>query len=151
MLTINYNAKWEAIKHYNNFTTITIPEDFYIDANTIYEISLNTNLSLPEGVTAKCQLNQNLPQCLIMLPGSIETTDNIVIRIYNPTKEDIKLTKNLDLLRLELYKQSITLSSVNYDKSEDKCSFSIDNLETSIVKIPESQLQFHNLMKDESA
>lgn len=151
MQLLTYKASWNAFTtHQGNYITISSPDDIDIEPGCIYELELLLNLDLPEAMEAIANINPESQLNLISIYGPVKITDTLKVRLFNPTPDIITITKGLELFKVDLYKQSITLGGVNYDKSSDTCSFGFNNLESSWIRIPTSQIEFQNLYIQET-
>ena len=150
MLKLTYDAKWDAIQTDSlGCICITAPDDIELDANNVYEIELDINLQLPQGVSAIVKMYPFAYNNIIMCSGEMPfISKTLKVRLYNPLSREIKYMKGSPMFKVDFYRQSITLAGVSYNKETTKCMVDIDNLESSIVQIPNSQICFENIHKD---
>lgn len=150
-MTIQYNAKWEAIKPSSEINKIflTCPMNLEIEPGRGVIIELPLTLNLPSGVTGKLSL-YNIDNNPLLLLSDPDLVSNVKIFLMNLNSfSSIKISQFEPICKIDFYRESLTLSSINYNKETNTCSItSIDQLESSIVQIPPSQLQFENTYRE---
>lgn len=151
-MVIQYSAKWGAIhpSPENSKIFLTCPMDLEISPGQGVIIELPLTINFPIGVTAKLSL-YNINNNPLLLLSEPDLVDNVKIFLMNLNAySSIKISQFEPICKIDFYRESLTLSGINYNKETDTCTInSIDQLESSIVQIPPAQLQFENIYKKE--
>lgn len=151
MYSIQYKANYNAIntdKNYNQIT-MSLPDTLIIKPRSSICLSMPVEINLPEDWD--CLLNINpLLDHPPLLTNSIPHNMMHHIILFNPTDDELFYSKDTKLFNLTFYKKSIVLAGVSYDKSNNRCTFGFDQLESSFVKVPVEHISFENLYIQET-
>lgn len=132
-----------------------IPTLFYTDKSiqvknhSVVSVEIPIIINLPSGVEIDFHIHPE--QGYLMLTQGVQPYLGgkcLEILIYNPSEFDWNINPGDPLVRLDVYRTSITLAGVDYSKNTQICNIVYDNLEASLVKIPSAQLCFVNTTKE---